>query len=188
MKNQHISREDVLRDFSVEFDSSKNTLRKYLIEFPEYANELVDLSLELSREVDDSVPLTLDDQKSIESALDRFRIGLAQQSEIVDIPPQRFSNAAKLLDLPKQVLIAFGGRRVELASVPLHFLNRLATVLQVTTAQLKAFLTLPPQIQPQRSYKSNVKPTAPSKVSFEKVLHDALIPEERIQKIMNKGE
>ena len=39
MKNQHISREDVLRDFSVEFDSSKNTLRKYLIEFPEYANE-----------------------------------------------------------------------------------------------------------------------------------------------------
>lgn len=187
MKNQHFSREDVLRDFSVEFDSSKNTLRKYLIEFPEYANELVDLSLELTREIDDSLSLTLDDQKSIKSALDRFRIGLAQQSEIVDIPPQRFSNAAKLLDLPMQVLIAFGGRRVELASVPLHFLNKLATVLQVTMAQLKAFLTLPP-IQPQRSYKSNVKPTAPNKVSFEKVLHEALIPEERIQKIMNKGE
>ena len=35
MRDQNISREDVLRDFSVEFDSSKDILLKYLIEFPE---------------------------------------------------------------------------------------------------------------------------------------------------------
>ena len=188
MRDQNISREDVLRDFSVEFDYSKDILLKYLIEFPEYSNELVDLSLELSREIDDCVPLTPDDERSIESALDRFRRGLTQQSEQIDIPPQRFSNAAKLLNLPKQVLMAFGVRRVELSSVPLHFINRLAIVLQVTTAQLKAFLALPPQAQHSRSYKSNVKPTAPSKVSFEKILHDALIPEERIQEMINRDE
>lgn len=187
MKDQNISREDILRDFSVEFNFSEDTLQKYLIEFPEYANELVDLSLELSREIDDCLPLTSDDKMSIDSALDRFRKGLIQQSEQVDIPPKHFLNAAKLLDLPKQVLMAFGGKRVELASVPLHFLNRLAIVLQVTTAQLKAFLTLPPA-QYNRSYKSNVKPTAPSKVSFEKILHDALVSEERIQEIINRGE
>ena len=81
MRDQNISREDVLRDFSVEFDYSKDILLKYLIEFPEYSNELVDLSLELSREIDDCVPLTPDDEISIESALDRFRRGLTQQSE-----------------------------------------------------------------------------------------------------------
>ena len=91
------------------------------------------------------------------------------------------------MQLPRQVLMAFGGRRVELASIPLHFLEKLAGILKVTITQLQAFLSLPPQ-QPQRSYKSNVKPTASDKVSFEKVLRDALIPEEKVQEIINRNE
>ncbi|MGH2339695.1 hypothetical protein ACRB9V_23925 [Salmonella enterica subsp. enterica serovar Paratyphi A] len=107
MKNQTISRADVLRDFSVELDTGKDTLLRYLTEFPEYAEELVDLSRELAREVDDDMPLTATDVLSVESAMERFRTGLTQQIVQVNISPQRFSAAAKLLNLPKQVLIAF---------------------------------------------------------------------------------
>lgn len=187
MKDQNISREDVLRDFAVEFELSKNTLQKFLQEFPEYTNELVDLSFELSRKIDDYEPLTLDDKESIETAMDRFRRGLNQHTEQINIPPQSFLNAARVLNLPRQVLMAFGGRRVEFDSIPVHFLNKLALALDVTTNQLRSFLTLPPQIASNsRSYKSNVKPSAPTKVAFEKILHDALISEEQIQEIMNR--
>lgn len=187
MKDQNTSRENVLRDFAIEFEPSKNILQKFLREFPEYTNELVDLSFELSHKIDEYEPLTVDDKKSIETAMERFRKGLNQQSEQINISPQSFLNAAKLLNLPRQVLMAFGGRKVELDSIPSHFLNNLALALEVTTNQLRSFLTLPPQVAPNsRSYKSNVKPTAPSKVAFEKILHDALIPEEQIQEIMNR--
>ncbi len=185
--NQKLSRDDVLNDFSIEFDYSKETLLKFVREFPEYANDLVDLSIELFREVDESRPLTLENKVSIQSAMDRFRNELALQQEPVNIAPQLFLNAANELQLPRQVLMAFGGRRVELASIPLHFLEKLAGILKVTITQLQAFLSLPPQ-QPQRSYKSNVKPTASDKVSFEKVLRDALIPEEKVQEIINRNE
>ncbi|EIJ2978989.1 hypothetical protein MB897_004304 [Salmonella enterica] len=188
MKNQTISREDVLRDFSVEFDAGKDTLLRYLTKFPEYAEELVDLSRELAREVDDDMPLTETDVLSVESAMERFRTGLTQQIVQVNIPPQRFSAAAKLLNLPKQVLIAFGGRRVDLASIPSHFLSSLAASLQVTTVQLRNFLTQPPQAPVSRSYKSEVKPTAPTRTSFEKILRDAQVSEERIQEIIKGDE
>ncbi|HFL5660715.1 TPA: hypothetical protein ACGWK0_001890 [Salmonella enterica] len=188
MKNQTISRADVLRDFSVELDTGKDTLLRYLTEFPEYAEELVDLSRELAREVDDDMPLTATDVLSVESAMERFRTGLTQQIVQVNISPQRFSAAAKLLNLPKQVLIAFGGRRVDLASIPLHFLNSLAESLQVTTVQLRSFLTQPPQAPASRSYKAEVKPTAPTRTSFEKILRDAQVSEERIQEIIKGDE
>ena len=86
-------REDVLRDFSVEFDAGKETLLRYLTEFPEYAEELVDLSRELAREVGDDMLLTATDVLSVESAMERFRTGLTQQIVQVNIPPLRFSAA-----------------------------------------------------------------------------------------------
>lgn len=187
MKNQTISREDVLRNFSVEYDVGKDTLLRYLTEFPEYAEDLVDLSRELAREVDDNAKLSSVDELNVESAMNRFRNALALQSEPINIAPKLFLKAANVLGLPRQVLMAFGGRKVELASIPLHFLEKLSGILEVTITQLKAFLSLPPQ-QPQRSYKSNVKPTASDKVSFEKILHNALVSEERIQEIMNRDE
>ncbi|EEF2604439.1 hypothetical protein FVJ37_22840, partial [Salmonella enterica subsp. enterica serovar Uganda] len=148
----------------------------------------VDLSRELAREVDDDMPLTATDVLSVESAMERFRTGLTQQIVQVNISPQRFSAAAKLLNLPKQVLIAFGGRRVDLASIPLHFLNSLAESLQVTTVQLRNFLTQPPQAPASRSYKAEVKPTVPTRTSFEKILRDAQVSEERIQEIIKGDE
>ena len=91
--NQKLSRDDVLNDFSIEFDYSKETLLKFVREFPEYANDLVDLSIELFREVDESRPLTLENKVSIQSAMDRFRNELALQQEPVNIAPQLFLNA-----------------------------------------------------------------------------------------------
>ncbi|EOE7401042.1 hypothetical protein LEA50_04005 [Salmonella enterica] len=54
--------------------------------------------------------------------------------------------------------------------------------------QLRNFLTQPPQAPASRSYKAEVKPTAPTRTSFEKILRDAQVSEERIQEIIKGDE
>lgn len=160
---------------------------RYLVEYPQYAHDLVDLSRELARTWADD-DMSEEDERSVDAAVARFRAGGGLKGYLGTLKPQIFTAAAERLQLPLQAMLAFGERRVELASVPARFLERLAQALQTTLDQLHAFLSQPPQVSATRQSKSKVKPAVAAKVSFEKVLLDAGIPQERVQELIERGE
>jgi hypothetical protein len=173
--------EDVLDAFAVESDTGPETLARYLRDFPQFARELIDLGCELARDVcEDEAPLTERERDMIDAA---WRRHAEAAPKVADDPFSALSTAdlreaAKQLDVPRQVVTAFRERRVLLSSVPKRFLARLAETVNSTVDRLVAALAMPaPALA--RSYKAEGKPLAAAAVSFEQILIDAGVPEER---------
>lgn len=140
------SREDVLYAFAVESDPGRDTLERYLRDYPQYADELIDLSYELSREVgEDETPLSNEDLALIDQSWQRHTDtapkAVLDPLSTLSVAEQR--DLAQQLDLPRQVITAFREHRVDLDSVPLPFLERLATAMNSTTETLRNALALP---------------------------------------------
>ncbi|RQN37326.1 hypothetical protein [Paraburkholderia tropica] len=185
-QSQPMTRDEVLYAFSVEDVGGRDTLMRYLATYPEYAQELIDLSRELTRPVSDE-PLSPADAQRVDAAVTRFRTGIGQRVP-VSFAAQAFNVAAERLQLPTLVLVSFRERRVDLASVPVRFLERLAGALESTMDQLRAFLAQPPLVSAARQSKSRVKPVAAVKAPFEKVLRDAGVEAARVQALIDRGE
>ena len=64
----------------------------------------------------------------------------------------------------------------------------MAEALQTSTETLLSYLSLPPEASLARARKSSVKPAAPEKVSFERVLQDAGVDEQSISKLLLREE
>lgn len=183
---QPISRDEVLYAFAVEDHTGRDTLMRYLITYPQYAHDLLDLSRELARTVPDK-PFSEADERRVDAAVARFRAGVAK-SVPVTLASQAFNAAADRLQLPLLTMVAFRERRVDIASVPARFLERLSRALETTLDELLAFLSQPPMVSAARQSKSRVKPVAAIKVPFDKVLRDAGVDPERIQTLIDQGE
>ncbi|MCE9671831.1 hypothetical protein LY474_28895 [Myxococcus stipitatus] len=175
------SRDDVLDAFAVELNPGRETLERYLRDYPDLTSELVDLSRELSRPVcEDEGPLAPEDEALIDAGWSRHRGATPKPVSPFDaLSLDELRDLAKRLEVPRQVITAFRERRVDVASVPRRFLTRLAAALNSTPDLLVS--TLRPQYTPEldRSYKSNTKPMVAAPVSFERLLIDAGVPEER---------
>jgi hypothetical protein len=171
--------EDVLYAFAVEPNPGRHILEQYLRDYPEYAIELIDLSYELSREVDeDEAPLSADDHAVIDSAWRRYVEASPREATnpFANLSVAEQRDLAQRLDVPRQVITAFREHRVELASVPSPFLERLAAALSSTVEILRNALPLPPEPGLMRSYKSGAKPETQTSVTFERLLIDADVP------------
>ncbi|MDD9981889.1 MAG: hypothetical protein OXU81_11125 [Gammaproteobacteria bacterium] len=181
---------DVLDAFAVEPDPGRETLERYLRTYPQYAPELVDLSRELARQFPaDETPLSAEDQAKIDAAWLRHAAAAAAATAdpFAALSVQDLRDVAKRLDVPRQVLTAFRNRRVQLSTVPRRFQARLAEATNSSLDQLVDALSSPRSSEFARSYKSDRKPTADDAVSFEQVLIDAGIPEERRAKLMSEA-
>lgn len=183
---QPISRDEVLYAFAVEDDTGRDTLMRYLATYPQYAHDLLDLSRELARIVPDE-PFSEADEQRVDAAVARFRAGAAKSAPVT-LAPQAFNAAADRLQLPLLAMVAFRERRVDLASVPERFLERLSRALETTLDELRAFLAQPPMASAARQSKSRIKPVAAIKVPFDKVLRDAGVDSERIHTLVDQGE
>jgi hypothetical protein len=175
------SREDVLYTFAVGSNSGRN-LEQYLRDYPQYAAELIDLPHELSRDVcEDEMPLSDKDLALIDKAWLQHVAVVPQ--EIVDpfatlsVTEQR--ELAQQLNVPHQVILAFREHRVELASVPTLFLERLAVALNSTVEMLKNAFALPSKPNLARSYKANNRPNAHIQANFEQILIEANVPPDK---------
>lgn len=83
--------------------------------------------------------------------------------------------------------MAFRDRKVIFESVPEPFLTQLASAVNTPVDALAKFLKLPPVQQPTFSYKADEKPLETEPVSFEQLLIQAGVPEEkRAQLLSNK--
>jgi hypothetical protein len=179
----------VLGSFSVEARPDRQTLERYLLAYPEYAEDLVDLSRELSRELcEDEAPLSVEDRALIEAAWRGH--AAAPASKVVADPFASLSTAdlrevARRLDVPRQIVTAFRERRVVLSSVPRRFLARLADAVNSSVDKLEMLWSeLVPTPSLARSYKANAKPTAVEPVSFERLLIEAGVPEDKRAELM----
>lgn len=180
--NSQPSREDILYAFAVEPNPDRDTLEQYLRDYPQYAAELIDLSYELSREVcEDEMPLSDEDLALIDSAWQRHADTVSGETlaplSALSATEQR--ELAQRLDVPRQVITAFRERRVELASVPPSFLERLATAMNSPVELLRNALTLPHNLGLARSYKADGRPETQASVTFEQLLIEADVPLEK---------
>lgn len=181
---------DVLDAFAVEPDPGRETLERYLRTYPQYAPELVDLSRELARQYPpDETPLSAEDRAKIDAAW--LRHAAAAPAAIADpfsaLSVQELRDVAKRLDVPRQVLTAFRNRRVQLSTVPGRFLARLAESTNSSVDQLVGALSSSHHAEFARSYKSDQKPITSDAVSFEQVLIDAGVPEEKRAQLMSEA-
>jgi len=176
------SREDVLDAFAVEPSHGREILERYLREYPHFSNELVDLSRELSRVPDGAErPMSLQEQAMVEAAWQQHKPIETKSAKdpLADLSVAQLREIAVQLDVPRQVVTAFRERRVVAASVPRQFLTRMADVLNCTVDLLVNALALPPAPALARSYKADGKPSAEAVVTFERLLIDAGVSEEK---------
>ena len=182
-KHPEISARDVFKAFAMDFEPGTGTLKRFLAQYPEHATALVDLSRELCREVGDETPSAAD-LALVTSRMARLREVTVSLESLQAAPATQFIDAAEALSLPMPVGIAFRERRIDVASLPRRLLARLAGELRASIETLMSYLELPPQASLLRARKSNVKPTAPEKVSFERVLRDAGVDAQVISKLL----
>jgi hypothetical protein len=185
-KQSHITADDVLRAFAMEFEPGDGVLQRYLAQYPEHSSALIDLSMEMTREFDDDVPPGAAEFDLVAAGMERLRENPATLQSLKAAPAKAFADAIKVLSLPMQVGLAFRERRIEVATLPRHVLAKMAEALQTSTETLLSYLTLPPEAPLARARKSAVKPVAPEKVSFERVLQDAGIDEQSISNLLRE--
>lgn len=183
------SRESVLDAFAAESDAGRHTLERYLRLYPEYAGELIDLSREIKREVSkDSAPLTASERNLIDAAWSQYLAGAQQTtvSEVVELTADEWRAVARVLDVPRQVVTALRERRISLSSIPRGFLKRFAAATRSSVEQLESTWALSPLAE-ARSYKADSKPTATEQVSFEQVLIEAGVADEKRARLLAEG-
>jgi hypothetical protein len=212
--NDQPSREDILDNFSMESDSGHATLERYLRDYPQYAPELINLWHELAQvENEDETPLSDADWALINRAwlqhveaapdiVDPFsNLSATEQKDLarnLDVPRQVISSLSTLsvseqrelalrLEVPRQVITAFRECKVEIASVPNPFLERFASALNSTVEMLRNVLAQPPASELVRSYKADDRPEVQTPVTFEQLLIDADVPQEK-RVLLMKGE
>jgi len=182
------SREEVLDAFAVEPSAGRETLERYLRAYPEFAAELVDLSRELSRAItdDEDAALSPSDQALIASAWRRHaaagRADAADPLAALSVDERR--ELARRLGVPLQVVSAFREHRVIIDSVPAWFLESFAGAVSVARDALVATLAGPATPASARSFKSDDKPDAGVRVTFEKILADAGVDEARRRELL----
>ena len=99
---------------------------------------------------------------------------------LADLSVSQLREVASKLDVPRQVVTAFRERRVIVEVVRRRFLTRLAGRARSRTVDLLiAALTIPAAPSLARSYKADGKPSAEFAVSFERLLIDADVAEDK---------
>ena len=185
-QHPQLSADDVLRAFALDFQLGTGVLQRYLAEYPEHSVALIDLSMELTREFDDNIPLGTAEFDLVAAGMARLRDNAATLQSLEASPAKVFTEAISALALPMQVGLAFRERRIEVETLPHRMAAKMAEALKTSTETLLSYLALPAVAPMARARKSAVKPVAPEKVSFERVLQDAGVDEQSISNLLRE--
>lgn len=174
--------EDVLDAFSIESNQGRETLERYIRAYPQYAADIIDVSRELARVVDENYrPLSDKDQSLIETAWKRHP--KSQEASIVDpfvkLSVEDSRKIAKHLDVPRQIVTAFRERKVIVESIPQQIMARLAAAMGSSVEQIAAALAIATVPNIARSYKADAKPVVEKSVTFEQLLIEAGVSDEK---------
>ena len=183
--------EEVLMAFAVEPEQDRATLERYLRLHPELAEDLVDLSMELRLQrasADISEPVN---EAWVEASLADFHAaapapGAQTADPFAALVSDELVRLRRSLGVPSGVIQGFRSRAVDIASVPAGFLADLARGLRTGVNELSTFLAGPPRLTPGLSYKSDDAPSADGgKVTFEALLEQCRVPEDKRRQLLN---
>jgi AmiR/NasT family two-component response regulator len=181
-----ISSEDVLNAFTVEATLDRSTLERYLREFPQFAVELAHLSHELSRPAVQAVRLSSEDRDAINEAWKQYStstpLSLVNIFTALSVPQLR--ELAIRLGVPRQIITAFREHRVIVSSIPRRFLARLAEALNTSVEHVTTALTLPLDTICVRSHKADEKPADATPATFDQLLIEAQVPNDKRAELM----
>lgn len=182
----NFSCEDVLNAFAVEPAHDRVTLERYLRQFPEYAIELANLSHELSRAGVEAGVLSAKDRVAIDVAWKQYASSApARAADIFStLSVLQRRDLASSLGIPLQIIAAFRERKVIVSSIPRRFLARVAKALHTTAGEVVAALSLPLDTGCVRSHKSDEKPVVTGPATFEQLLIEAQVPEDKRAELM----
>jgi hypothetical protein len=183
--------DDVLNAFAVESESTRETLERYLRLYPSYAAQLVDLSRELNRCMPD-VPAALsdEDEAAIAGAWSKHADAKpkAQPADpFALLSVEQLRQAAVTLDVPRQVIAAIRNGKVIMDSVPRKFLRDLAATINSTLENLVSAI---PSARPVAalSFKADEKPATRPAVTFERLLIEASVPEDKRARLLSESD
>ncbi len=183
---------EVLDLFAIAYQRSPDALAKFLATYPEHAEDLVDYAheLNLQRECAAERSITPADEAWIEAEVGRIStMRTAAVDPFAGLQPSQYLEARKALGVPSVVLEAFRDRVVNVVSVPLTFLDRLAAQLRVGLAELIQFLEGAPRLAPNLAFKADAAPRAPTdKMSFASILGQAGVPADRAAVLLAEDE
>ncbi len=185
-KQAQITADDVLRAFAMDFEPGTGVLQRYLAQYPQHSLALIDLSMELMREVDDDGPPGATEFDLVAAGMSRLRENVVTLEALQAAPAKMFTEAIEMLALPLQVGLAFRERRIDVSTLPQRMAAKMAEALKTSTETLFFYLALPAIAPMARARKSTVRPTAPEKVSFERVLRDAGLDDPRISDLLRE--
>lgn len=181
-----ITADDVLRAFAMAFEPGAGVLQRFLEQYPEHSLALVDLSMELTREFDDDAPSGGPELDFAAAGVARLKERTTTLQSLQAAPAKVFTEAIKVLALPMQVGLAFRERRIDVATLPLRVAAKMSEALNTSAETLLSYLALPAMAPMARARKSAVKPAAPEKVSFERVLRDAGLDGQSISNLLRE--
>jgi hypothetical protein len=170
----------------MDFEPGAGVLQQYIAQYPEHSLALIDLSMELAREFDDDLPPGVAEFDFVAAGMAHLQERAITLEALQSAPMKTFTEAFDLLPLPMQVALAFRERRIDVATLPRRMAAKVAEALNTPIETLLSYLLLPPMVPVTRAKKSNVKPSVPEKVSFEKVLGDAGLDEQSISNLLRE--
>lgn len=177
-ENSRLDEEEVLLAFSVEPQHDRLTLEHYLNQYPEHARALVDCSIELMMDASHSgEEVQVSSDQVVDQAWQQFQaaMGPAQGTAAVANPfaqlqPTAFKSMARKLDISNLFLIRVRERAIDAATIPLRFVQKLATELGATADAVSDYLRSPPTVSSTLNFRSNVKPEVASQIPFDQAV------------------
>lgn len=190
----HSDLEDVLMRFAMEPARDRSTLERYLQDYPAYAEDLISLSTDLKLQEATAQATTTIDEATVEAIWQRHRSDFTHvTSDVVTDPFAALAQSElvelrRKLDVPSAVIHGLRSRMVDPATIPQNFLRELACYLSESLQKLSGYLAGPPQRQGQLAYKADEAPKlSDAKISFEQLLLDSRVPDEKRDRLLSDG-
>lgn len=157
---------ELLTELAVSTDMSAEAVAQAIEAHPSCREEILRFAIEwhASLESDDVdvSPLPAPDLSVL--GLDTIADPFAGKS------PAELKAAAAACDIPVSILIKLEQRSIEVGTVPLLLLRRLASLLDTQLNTLLGFLSLDPTLSRSASYRSDTPPEVAPKVTFGSVV------------------
>ncbi|MHB1290831.1 MAG: hypothetical protein ACYCY5_01390 [Sulfuricella sp.] len=175
-ENSRLSEEEVLLNFSVEPMHDRKTLERYLGEHPEHAKALVECSIELMVATTRSDAAAVTSEAAVDQAWQRFQTAMSLPDDtsvtnpFAKLNPTTFRSLAKRIDITNLLLVRLRDRAIDAATIPQCFVQKLATELGATADAVMAYLSSPPSMVSNHSFRSSVKPAVAAQISFEQAI------------------
>lgn len=176
------SEEEIILAFAVEPIHDRKTLERYLSEYPEYSEALVDCSIELMLDTNQRKSVADSMEETVENAWQRFQTIMNVDDNVpvnpfAKINPTSFKSLAKRLDISNLFLIRLRDRAIEPITIPMRFIERIATEMQVTADTISAFFNSSPSLTLNNSLRTSFETKVVTQISFEEAIETSQLTE-----------